>query len=401
MAGPRDPAISDVEAWFVARGVPHFAADVSQTRSALRRAAPVLVAYVAVTSLMTASFAWSFEVNLLALAVAAVVVVAGWAMVNVLRGRHWRSLPDRVGPLEVAAFLIIPAVPPLIVGFQVSDALFVVIESALFLAAVYVATSFGVVGALRWAIGRARAQIGSIGRLLTRALPLLMVFIAFAFLQSDTWQVMAALDWQTVALVIALFFGLSIAFLVGRLVPEVKRLASTDRPWSEVLDIAQRTVARPLCEPVYDVQPVEAPLVGREWINVGTLIMFSQGLQIALVTLAVQIALIVFGLLLVPLPIQQQWSAEPVDAMAILSIGSFTIALTGPLIAVSLILGAFSGLYFTIAALSDAAYRAEFFSDADRELDDVFAVRAVYRATLSRASESATIDRVAVGSSTP
>lgn len=385
MAGTSDPAINDVEAWFVARGVPHFAAEVSPTRSALRRAAPVLVAYVVVTSLMTASFAWSFELNLLALAVAAAVVTAGWATVNVLRGRHWRSLPDRVGPLEVAAFLIIPAVPPLIVGFQVSDAIYVVVESAIFLAAVYVATSFGVVGALRWAFGRARAQIGSIGRLLTRALPLLMVFIAFAFLQSDTWQVMAALDWQTVLLVIALFFGLSIAFLVGRLVPEVKRLASIDRPWSEVLDIAQRTVARPLCQPVLDIQPVDAPLVGREWINVGTLIMFSQGLQIALVTLAVQIALIVFGMLLVPLPIQQQWSAEPVTPMAILSIGNLTIAITEPLIAVSLILGAFSGLYFTIAALSDAAYRAEFFSDADRELDDVFAVRAVYRATLSRA----------------
>ena len=402
MAGTRDPAISDVEAWFVARGVPHFAADVSPTRSALRRAAPVLVAYVAVTSLMTASFAWSFEVNVLALAVAGTVVMAGWALVNVLRGRHWRSLPDRVGPVEVAAFLLIPAVPPLIVGFQVSDAVYVVIESALFLAAVYVATSFGVLGALRWAFGRARAQIGSIGRLLTRALPLLMVFIAFAFLQSDTWQVMAALDWQSVALIIALFFGLSIAFLVGRLVPEVKRLASIDRPWPEVLDIARRTVARPLCQPELDVQPVDAPMAGREWINVGTLIMFSQGLQIALVTLAVQIALIVFGLLLVPLPIQQQWSAEPVAAMAILSIGDFTVALTEPLIAVSLILGAFSGLYFTIAALSDAAYRAEFFSDADRELDDVFAVRAVYRATLNRAaSPTATIDVVAVKSSTP
>ncbi len=402
MAGTRDPAITDVEAWFVARGVPHFAADVSPTRSALRRAAPVLVAYVAVTSLMTASFAWSFEVNVLALAVAGAVVIAGWALVNVLRGRHWRSLPDRVGPVEVAAFLLIPAVPPLIVGFQVSDAVYVVIESALFLAAVYVATSFGVLGALRWAFGRARAQIGSIGRLLTRALPLLMVFIAFAFLQSDTWQVMAALDWQSVALIIALFFGLSIAFLVGRLVPEVKRLASIDRPWPEVLDIARRTVARPLCQPELDVQPVDAPMAGREWINVGTLIMFSQGLQIALVTLAVQVALIVFGLLLVPLPIQQQWSAEPVAAMAILSIGDFTVALTEPLIAVSLILGAFSGLYFTIAALSDAAYRAEFFSDADRELDDVFAVRAVYRATLNRAaSPTATMDVVAVKSSAP
>ena len=87
---------------------------------------------------MTASFAWSFEVNVLALAVAGTVVIAGWALVNVLRGRHWRSLPDRVGPVEVAAFLLIPAVPPLIVGFQVSDAVYVVIESALFLAAVYV-----------------------------------------------------------------------------------------------------------------------------------------------------------------------------------------------------------------------------------------------------------------------
>jgi hypothetical protein len=88
--------------------------------------------------------------------------------------------------------------------------------------------------------------------------------------------------------------------------------------------------------------------------------------------------------------------------MAILSIGNLTIALTEPLISVSLILGAFSGLYFTIAALSDAAYRAEFFSDADRELDDVFAVRAVYRATLSRAaSGSATMNAVAMRSSTP
>src|SRR3954453_3792841 len=384
MARPADPAIAEVELWFVARGVPHFAAEVSPTRSALRRAAPVLAAYLVVTVLMTASFPWSFEVNVLALVVAVAVVGAGWVIVNVLRGRHWRSLPDRVGPLEVAAFLIIPAVPPLIVGFQVSDAIYVVIESALFLAAVYVAPSFGVVGAIRWAFGRARAQIGSIGPLLTRAMPLLMVFIAFAFLQSDTWQVMAALDWQTVALVLLLFFGLSIAFLIGRLVPEIKRLASIDRPWSEVLEIARRTVEKALGEPVRDVQPVDAPLVGREWINVGTLIMFSQGLQIALVTLAVQVALIVFGLLLVPLPIQQQGSGDPVGAMAIVSIGGLAIALTEPLIAVSLILGAFSGLYFTIAALSDAAYRAEFFSDADRELDDVFAVRAVYRATLGR-----------------
>ena len=49
---------------------------------------------------------------------------------------------------------------------------------------------------------------------------------------------------------------------------------------------------------------------------------------------------------------------------------------------VAVLLAAISGLYFTVAALSDAAYRAEFFSDADRELERVVAVRSVYRTAL-------------------
>jgi hypothetical protein len=380
MADERLTTLGEIEAWFVERGVPHFAADSALTRAVLRRAAPILVTYLAVTVIMTASFAWSFEVNLLAIAVAALVVSAGWATVNVLRGRHWRSLPDRVGPLEVAAFLVIPALPPLIVGFQLSDAVYTVIESAVFLAIVYVATSLGLLGTTRWAVRRARAQVGSLGRLLTRALPLLMVFIAFAFLQSDTWQAIAALSWANVALVIVVFAGLSVAFVVGRLVPEIRRLVSLDRPWADILEIAQRTVAPSVCAPLADARPADVPLTTREWINVGTLVLFSQGLQIALVTVAVQIALVVFGLLLVPLSIQQQWSG--LGALQVVTTPVLGLPVSGPLVAVSLILGAFSGLYFTIAALSDNAYRAEFFSDADRELDDVLAVRAVYHAAL-------------------
>jgi hypothetical protein len=74
------------------------------------------------------------------------------------------------------------------------------------------------------------------------------------------------------------------------------------------------------------------------------------------------------------------------------------IGISQPLIAVSLILGAFSGLYFTIAALSDAAYRSEFFSDADREIDDLLAVRAVYHAALRRIN---TIPATAVAAESP
>jgi hypothetical protein len=102
------------------------------------------------------------------------------------------------------------------------------------------------------------------------------------------------------------------------------------------------------------------------------------------VTLAVQVALVLFGLLLVPLAVQQEWSAQP--DMWVVTLPLLGTTISGPLLSVSLILGAFSGLYFTIAALSDSTYRAEFFSDADRELDDVLAARAVYRATLRRSA---------------
>jgi hypothetical protein len=373
-----------VERWFVAQGVPHFVADHSPTRVVLRRAAPILVAYLAVTVLMAASFQWSFELNLLAVLGAAAVVFAGWVAVNLLRRRPWLSLPDRFGIVEIAAFLIIPALPPLIFGLQVSDAIAAVIESALFLAVVYVATSYGLMGALVWALRRTAAQVGSLGRLLTRALPLLMVFIAFTFLSNTVWQVAAALTWQQIAVVLLFFLVLSLAFLVGRLVPEIRRLAATDSSWQDALTAVADTPAQPLVPSVAGAAPAAVPLRWHEWVNVGTLIVFGQGIQIVLVTFAVQVALVVFGLLLVPAALQADWVARPITPLLRIDLGQQSLAITGELLIVALFLGAFSGLYFTVSALSDSAYRQEFFSGADREMRQVFAVRSVYHATRRR-----------------
>jgi len=72
---------------------------------------------------------------------------------------------------------------------------------------------------------------------------------------------------------------------------------------------------------------------------------------------------------------------------------------TSELLVVALILGAFSGLYFTVAALSDTTYRVEFFSDADQELTQVLAVRSVYhaaRAQLAPIADEADVSPVAV-----
>ena len=386
-ARPPSPATPDVlrviEAWFIAQGVPHFIGDYTASRFVLTRAAPLLVLYFVVTIVMTASFSYSLWLNALALGVALAVVFGGWAALNVARGRPWRSLPERVGLPEVLAFLLLPAIPPMVVGSQVSDALLTVVESAIFLVVVYLVTSYGLVAIVRWGAGRLAVQLGSLGRLLMRALPLLMVFIAFVFLQNETWQVAYSLSPAGVVAIVAFFLALSLAFLVGRLIPEVRQMAEGERSPAETLAIAQHTPAAPLCPILADATLHVAPMRWHEWVNVGAVLVLGQGLQIVVVTLLVQVALVGFGLLLVPVPLQENWAGGPVETMFSVEVAGLPITLTGELLIVALILGAFSGLYFTISALSDADYRAEFFSDADRELERVFAVRTLYRTALA------------------
>ena len=371
-----------IESWFIAEGVPHFIDGYSASANVLTRAAPVLVAYLVVTIGMTASFRFSVERNILAVAVATVIALGGWALLNVVRGRHWRSLPRRVGIPEVVAFLLLPAIAPLLVGMQVGDAVITVAESAVFLGIVYLATSYGLLAAGRWAVRRLMAQRGSLGRLLTRALPLLMIFIVFVFIQSDTWQVTYAMGSGGLAIVLVLFTTLSLLFLVGQLAPEIRRFVEGSRSWAETLAIARQTPALPLCDLVADAVPCHPPLRWHEWVNVGFVVVFGQGLQVLLVSVAVAVGLIVFGVVSMPAWLQEEWVGGPVNVLVSIELLGDTMALTTQLISVAVILAALSGLYFTVSALSDAAYRAEFFSDADSELERVVAVRSVYRTAL-------------------
>ena len=47
-------------------------------------------------------------------------------------------------------------------------------------------------------------------------------------------------------------------------------------------------------------------------------------------------------------------------------------------------LAAFSGLYFTVSAVTDETYRGQFFTAVMAELERAVAVRAVYRAARAR-----------------
>ena len=148
------------------------------------------------------------------------------------------------------------------------------------------------------------------------------------------------------------------------------------------------TPATSLAEPhEEDLRP--APLSARQRGNVMLVALFSQGLQVLLVTLMVGAFFVVFGLLTIHPDVMRSWLEHPGHDVADFSIGSHDFAVTQELLKVSTFLAAFSGLYFTVVLVTDATYREEFFDEILAELRQSFAVRSVYlRARGAAASQT-------------
>ena len=69
------------------------------------------------------------------------------------------------------------------------------------------------------------------------------------------------------------------------------------------------------------------------------------------------------------------------------------VQLTQELLRVAGFLAAFSGLYFAVTAVTDSAYREEFFEEVVGEVREAFAVRAVYLELMDRQDAEADPER--------
>ena len=111
-----------------------------------------------------------------------------------------------------------------------------------------------------------------------------------------------------------------------------------------------------------------------------------------LVSILIGIFCVGFGLLALTPDIIQSWAGSPINVVAQFSVGDREIVLTEELLSVAGLLASFSGFYFTVSAITDATYRAEFYEDIVKEIRRSFAVRQVYHALLSskRVEEAST-----------
>ena len=177
------------ERWFIRRGLPHFIHRYNAAEDVFTRALPVLSLVFVLELVVATDTDWNAAQNAGALAVGLGVMVGGFALINRMRGRPLFRRPEDVGLWELSTFVLLPALLPLLIGGRLGGAVLTVCFNLAFLAVVATFITFGIFPMIRWAVTHTFEEIGGLLRLMARALPLVLVFSMFIFLNAELWQV--------------------------------------------------------------------------------------------------------------------------------------------------------------------------------------------------------------------
>ena len=355
--------LAGYERRFRRAGLPLFVEGFSASTDVFNRAAPVLGFVFCAELLGAGPLDWSWWPNLLAIAGALALLLAGIAVLNLAQGRPLRAIPQRLGKTELAAFVVLPALLPLIFGGQLGSAAATLAANLLLLALIYAVFVYGLLAILRWVLARLAGQLASSLGLLAKAVPLLAIFALLSFTTEEMWDIFGAMSQLAFAAVIGLFVALGTAFLFVRVPREARRIEREACPDGPPLSRAQR-------------------------VNVGLVLFISQAVQVLFVSLTIGGFFVVFGMLAIPEAVRIEWLDSPGNELLSLSIAGERFELTEELLRVAGGLAAFSGFYFAVAMLTDSTYREEFLEELTTEMRTSFRERAEYLRLRPAAGES-------------
>lgn len=223
----------------------------------------------------------------------------------------------------------------------------------------------------RWAARRTLGSLGLLFPLVTRALPLLLLFITFLFINTEVWQVCDRLSPGVMTGAVLVFAAVAVAFLLARLPEEVRGL-------DDGLDTARVRAAcagTPL-EPYADLDQasgIDEPILGLEKANLVLVLLITQAIQVLLLSLCVFVFFLGFGGVTIDDHVIEAWLGAPPHPVA----GGL---ISRELLRVAVFLASFSGLYFTVYAVTDEHYRKDFFTQITTELERAVGAREAYRA---------------------
>lgn len=349
----RDARIDACRTRFKEAGLPLLDEEFSASTNVFNRAAPLLALVFFGEMLGAIQLDWSLWANVAAALGGLAILLGAWMLLNHLRGRPFSAIPQDVGKVELAAFVLLPALLPLIFGGQGRSALGTAAANAALLVLIYAVLGYGLISIVSWVFGRLMRQLQASLTLLARAVPLLMIFALLTFMSTEMWQVFSLISDGDLVAIALLFVSLGVGFLFARLPREVRSLEA---------------------EVGSDVHPLRT----RQRRNVGLILFTSQALQVLIVSLMVAAFFVVFGAIAINHEVREAWIGEGGDVLLDIPILGEHFQITTELLKVASGLAAFTGLYFAIAMLTDSTYREEFLEEVTAELRSVFVVREEY-----------------------
>lgn len=357
--------VAACERTFRRYGLPLLIEDHSARRDVFGRAAPLLLVLCLLGIIGALNLDWPWWRNLLSVLLATLGIAGAFALVNVLRGRRWSTLPQDVGGPELAFFVLAPALPPLLAGWQWATAVATAISNLLMLMVIWLVVRYGVHATLWWGVRGGIREVGSSMLRLIRFLPLLLIFSIALFYNAEVWQVFDHTPGVS-DLVLGGFFAVLIL---------------------AILRIRLSTETRQILQHANDIEdaPALAPFTRPQLANVTMMVSLNQLLQVLLVSVAVGIFFVALGTLTITQGVMEAWGISGGGWVQPLQIaGETDLRISQTLLRVSVAIATFTGLYYAISVLTDSLYRDDFIEDMAIKMRDVNTHRVRYAQALQQ-----------------
>ena len=351
--------IRELEGGFRRDGVPNLIVDLSATEDIFTRASPFLALVFVVEIVNALDIEATWTTNLLLGLAGAAVLIGAFGVLNMLRGRPFLSIPRKVGIPELAAFVVLPALLPIVFSGQFLFGFNTMLVNAAIVGLGYLVIGFGLFPIVRWVGVRFFEQLGASVTVLVRAVPLLLFFSLVMFFTTEIWQVFATTGSATYWTAITTFVMLGLGFLTVRLPSIVGEVQAESR--------------------VGDV-----PLRRRERLNLAAVALISESLQVLFVSAAVWLFYVLLGTLLVSADVRDAWLLGPESVIWEIAWFGERVQVTWELFRVATGVAAFAGLYYAVTILVDSAYRDQFVDALIEQLHGTFERRSEYHELLRR-----------------
>ena len=273
----------------------------------------------------------------------------GWLAAFVLRfvPRRWRN---PVGVVPIAVLVVAPS----LIGSGSNPS---VVERLLSVALILAGTYWGVGTITSWAARRALRELETLGPVVSRVLPVLMLTVLFFFFNAEIWQVAAKLD---------LARTLGLAGVLAAMALLLTTVTNRDEI-GDVVALHRR-----------EHGDGTVPLRRAERTNILLVTVLVTMMQFALVAGLVFVFFVLFGALALPDATAQSWMNEPPKRFTgILA----AVPVSTALVKVCTVLAAFSALNFVATASADRSYRLTFIEPTMRDIREGLEVREAYLQT--------------------